>query len=717
MSKHSGQLKYTQRGFQQDAEEAMKGDVMRALIELITNADDAYDGKGNGFIEISFKKSSDPYRGVFFVRDKAGGLEGSRMEDAFTNLGEKNVKAVAEMGTRGLFGRGAKDIASLGRARFVSISSGKLSSLEINHRGEYDMEYFDSSPTAESYLELGLETEESGLTAELYVHERHRIPSAVEMIEKLESNVQLRDLINRNVVVYIDERSNTRKKLEGLSPSGDLLLDLEIQVPGYALPIRLNIFKLPNKEMGPVDAYSRHGIVISGRGATYENSFLHFSGRQEIGWFCGRLEAPEIHDLSRSFDEEGGQTKQNNTRIISRIREGLVREHPYWRSLCAAVEPHLKPLLDAVAEEEGVQRKEGAKLRNRFNALSNALANKLQELLDASDSGEIPTETSEDENFQDLTIIPPKRICKKGEDVSLTIRTPEAMNVDQLVVSIPSGSTVVELLEIPDPNRWRQHERLPVISNTIKVRALSVGTTKVTVSRADVSASCEITVIDYETPEEVIPLTLMFDPQKVSVAPEKRKILILKAPISFVGEKILISANNSLLNIQEFVTLKANTNGTYCESRVVTISGPVEGSSIVSANLGKLQTSVEVLISEAGHKRNPKLDFELSGRDNPPQRVTASIEEGRLMIRLYGKHKSLKNVFGAYASLGFEKENSPEASATISETLAQQLASYVVEREAEMHPERFRDAAMYFARQQQIVPDFVVALQAGLIDK
>ena len=43
----------------------------------------------------------------------------------------------------------------------------------------------------------------------------------------------------------------------------------------------------------------------------------------------------------------------NPTRVISRSREGLVREHPYWRELCAAVEPHLKPLLEAVAEEEG----------------------------------------------------------------------------------------------------------------------------------------------------------------------------------------------------------------------------------------------------------------------------------------------------------------------------------------------------------------------------
>ena len=717
MSKRQGQLKYTQRGFQQDAEEAMKGDVMRALIELITNVDDAYDGKGNGYIEINYVKSSDPYKGAFIVRDKAGGLNGARMEEAFTNLGDKNQKAVADMGTRGLFGRGAKDIAALGRARFASICGGKYSTLEINHRGEYVMDFLDDVPTSEARTETGLAEGESGLTAELYVHERHRVPSASEMIEKLETNVQLRDLINRNEVTYYDERTKTKKRLVGLEPSGELVLDETITIPKYKLPIRLSIYRLPSKEMGSINPYSRHGIVVSGRGATYENTFLHFSGRQEIGWFAGRLDAPEIHDLSRAVDEEGGLTDLNPTRVISRSREGLVREHPYWRELCAAVEPFLKPLLDEVADEEGAQRREGEKLRNRFNALSSTLANKLQELLDASDSGEIPTETGVDDNFQDLTIIPPKRICKKGEVVTLTLRAPEGMDLDPLQVSITSGTEVIELIDIPDPAKWVQHERLPVISNTIKIKAAAVGTAKVFATRNEVSASCEVTVIDFEPPVEVIPTTLAFDPDIASVAPEKRKVLILRAPINYAGERAHLTVEQGLLDVQSVVTLKPNASGTLCEARVVAVAGKDEGTEIVSATIGSVVAKATVKVTEAGHKRNPKLDFELSGRDNPPQRVTASIEDGRLMIRMYGKHRSLKNIFGAYKANGFENENSPEASATISETLAQQLASYVVEREAEMHQERFSDAAMYFARQQQLVPEFVVALQAGLVNR
>ena len=717
MSKRQGQLKYTQRGFQQDADEAMKGDVIRALIELITNVDDAYDGKGNGHIEITYTKSTDLYKGKFSVRDKAGGLDGARMEEAFTNLGDKNKKAVADLGTRGLFGRGAKDIAALGRACFSSIHKGKYSSLEINHRGEYEMDFFDDVPSADAFKVTGLNEGESGLTAELYVHERHRIPTAAEMIEKLETNVQLRDLINRNEVIYIDERNNSKKRLVGMEPTGELLLDIEVTIPKYKLPAHLTVYRLPSKEIGNIDSYSRHGIVVSGRGATYENTLFHLSNRPEAGWFCGRLDAPEIHDMSRAVDEEDGKTDLNPIRVISRSREGLVREHPYYRAICAAIEPHLKPLIDSIAEEEGAQRTEGQKLRNRFNALSNTLANKLQELLDASDSGEIPTETSEDDNFQDLSIIPPRRIIKKGEVVTLTVRAPEGMDLSPLSVSLTPGTGVIELIDIPDPAKWVQHERLPVISNTIKIKGLSVGTTNVYATRNEVSAICEVTVIDFDPPVEVIPDTLIFDPGAVSVAPEKRKVMILRAPIAFAGEKAIITVNEQLLEVQATATLKPNSSGTACEARVVAVAGQNEGSAVVTATIGSNSANVTVKITEAGQRRNPKLDFHVSGRDNPPQRATASIENGCLMIQIYGKHRSLKNIFGNYTGSEFENENTAEASATISEILAQQLASYVVEREAEMHPERFSDAAMFFARQQHLVPHFVIALQAGLVNR
>ena len=45
MKAKSGQVEYGQRSFHQDASGAMKGDIIRGLIEAITNCDDAYGDK------------------------------------------------------------------------------------------------------------------------------------------------------------------------------------------------------------------------------------------------------------------------------------------------------------------------------------------------------------------------------------------------------------------------------------------------------------------------------------------------------------------------------------------------------------------------------------------------------------------------------------------------------------------------------------------------
>ena len=41
-------IKSTSRSFTQDAELAMKGDILRGIVELVTNSDDAYGPERDG---------------------------------------------------------------------------------------------------------------------------------------------------------------------------------------------------------------------------------------------------------------------------------------------------------------------------------------------------------------------------------------------------------------------------------------------------------------------------------------------------------------------------------------------------------------------------------------------------------------------------------------------------------------------------------------------
>ena len=713
--KKSGDLQYTARAFKQDSEDAMKGDVVRALIELVTNADDAYNSKG-GSIQIRLLKSESPFQVKISVHDKATGLDADGLEKAFARLGDLNQKFVGDMGTRGLFGRGAKDVAALGKARFASIRAGKFSSLEIDPiKAKFNMEDINESPTKSAYEECLLKEGESGLTAELFVSTIHRIPSATDMVTKLQSHVQLRDLLNRNEVFYFDERSKLEVKLRGLVPTGEKVIDQELIIPRFKHPVKIEIYRLPVKEISTLDEYSVHGLVVSGRGAAYENSFLHLSKRHEAGWFCGRLDAPEIHDLARSIDTDKNASELNPTRIVSRQRDGLVQNHPYFRALGSEVEKVLKPLFDAMADEEGAQRKEGDKLRKRFDALSQVLANTLQEILDEADAGELPTSSDDDGSNFALAIIPPRRVIKIGETVSLTVRAPETFDFDSIKFALSSESTSFEIIDTGKVV-WSKHPRLPVKQRTIRVLAKSRGTGTLSAFSGDVRAECELIAVAFEPVTEVEPDSLIFDPFHVKVAPTKAKNLILRGPLEYVGEVVQVQSSISGLEVPTQVRFKSSKSGKSAEILIRALAGIDEGEAIVTAKLDEEVANCSVTIVESARNKNPKIKIEVVGNDNPPRRVDTLPEDGQLVIRIYGRHRSISKVLGKSTPNGFENETTPAAQASIVEIVAQQLSIYAVERDSEKNPDRYPDAPSIFFKQQEFIPRFIIALQSGLLD-
>jgi hypothetical protein len=719
-TKDDGKLVYTTRGFLQDAQDAMRGDVLRALIELITNADDAYNGKG-GDIHIDVRAADAPFEWLISIHDKAGGLSADGLKKAFSNLGDENQKFAADQGTRGLFGRGAKDVAVFGKARFHSISNGKYSELQILPKeSKWERNAIDVEPTSAHHAELKLQSGESGLTAELYIAKEYKIPAPADLIEKLETHVQLRDLLNRNIVKISDSRSKVEKHLSGLTPSGELVLDVEFPVPGYEMNAKLEVYKFSEKQNGNVSVYSKQGLVISGRGAAYENGFLNLDGRPESGWFCGRLDAPEIHDLARAIDKNQDPDPKNPTRVVSRQRDGLVRSHPFYRALSGAVSAHLKPLFDEAANEEGANKKEGAALRKRLDALEQALGKALQDLLDETELGEIPSENNPDDDSQDLQFIPPRKVVAVGDTPSLTVRAPLDLDVSQIVFSVTQSKKVISLKN-QDASKivWKDHPRLPVKQAAIQIFGEDVGIATINAIVGEVSANCEVVGAKVLPPIEVIPDQISFETKRATIAPTRKRRLLITAPIEYVGDLVEISCNNGLITVNSRVKLSPSASGMVAQAVVIASAASELGTSIVSATLDGKSDSCEVQIVEPGQSKYPKVHTEVVGNENPPRRVDMLLEDdGRLFVKIYGRHPSLQRVFGKHlgGEKGFVNDQSLEAHATIGEIVAQQLSIYAVEREAAKHPERFSDPSSAFARQQEFIPRFIQLLQIILLE-
>ena len=116
----SGNIDYTGRAFHQDATEAMRGDIVRALIELITNSDDAYASmdhlkQGKITVEVEHRRNQ-PWR--VLVRDRATGMSAAKMEERLARLGGRTSGFESGENRRGNLGRGAKDLAAFGKVVF-----------------------------------------------------------------------------------------------------------------------------------------------------------------------------------------------------------------------------------------------------------------------------------------------------------------------------------------------------------------------------------------------------------------------------------------------------------------------------------------------------------------------------------------------------------------------------------------------------------------------
>ena len=96
-------------------------DVFDAIVELVTNADDAYqrlESHGRIEIEVERRRGSPS---LLKVRDFAAGMTADVMEHNLSRLGGRVSGMESGLAVRGTNSRGAKDVAALGQAISVLI--------------------------------------------------------------------------------------------------------------------------------------------------------------------------------------------------------------------------------------------------------------------------------------------------------------------------------------------------------------------------------------------------------------------------------------------------------------------------------------------------------------------------------------------------------------------------------------------------------------------
>jgi hypothetical protein len=725
----SGQVVYRGRAFGQDAEAAMRGDIVRALIELITNADDAYGGT-SGQINITIQPSEnltddgqlvDSMPLAVTVADAAKGLNAERMKRAFSVLGGQNEDFMAGIKVRGLLGRGAKDAAGMGAVRFESIHNGLYSCLDLDGKGQWQLQAADRQPVPSDWTRLRLAIAQSGLSATIFVKKAYRVPSGRNLAQKIGSHAQLRELVGRRQVSVTDLRKGeTVVVADPPEIRGDILLDKELDLGSDYGAVQLQIRKLPARDKSALSDYSEHGILVSGSSASYMNTLFHYHGRPESSWLAGEVKCPQIETLVRDFDErqerEQDPVAANPLRLVSRDRDGLVEDHPFFKALEKSTSRELLPILDDLATKESSDHKPGAKLQQAFSVAKTALASDLNRAIREIDEEEPAGGGGNSENEAPLVVIPPRLMLHEGAERTLSVRIKDGVPPAFTVERAPDAEDLVAV--VAQSSEFKSHPRLEAQTATFMVRAgLSHGDTRLIVEAGGHSAPVNISVVpEAESPDEVVH-ELKFEKKSYRVAPKRARNVRLLAPAEWEGESVRISHHmGPQLTLTDQYVFKASPDGAAAECSVRVQAEEQLGTAKIQAESVGSTAMTTVVIHEQAARAGLDLDIQLLDQSSKNRRAFTQMREGRMVVRVFGRHPTLRQVLGRYDDnkQRYSREDDPEARAVLAEVIGLELASFLVEREAAQRPQLGWDAARVISKQQERASRLISVAQRAM---
>jgi hypothetical protein len=712
----SGQLSYTERAFEQDADQAMGSDIVKALIELITNSDDAYGG-ADGEIAVEIIRVGDEPTKIV-VRDEAKGLTEQGLKNCFSVLGGTTGAVHSGQRSRGLLGRGAKDTAAFGRTVFESICNGAYASFELLRSGHWTLS--TSRPaTAHDHSTLRISPGRSGMQVTVVVEKRGVvIPRHDALVERLQSHVQLRELTRRRTV-SVASRTNGRPAASTIArweaPASEPILDLEFDVPGYPATARLELRKLALASNDGLSVYSRQGIVVQSSSTAFTNTMFGATG-PECCWISGTLHCDYIDTLIIDYDNERGNDA-NPTRLLRRDRDGLAEGHPFYRSLTSAVLDRLAPVLDSLRPDT-TGSGGGEQIKRDLSAAGQTIGALLRADLQRIEADE-PAGVLRPNRTSPVIVIPPRLKMLAGSTRSLTVLLDRvALGAELEVEASVSNHSVIRLVSQTDPVDHANFADTAVLN--VRLSALELGPCTVTITHAatGASASCEVVVHDEPTAEPEPPVTLEWADPSMSVTLGKSRSVRLRAPVELAPDGQLDceirSDGNSVVIESTIVTLRLTGDGWLegrCAVRGVSLGEPVE----VEAVGGATSAVGSIRVTQPTALSGSNLRMELLNNAQGNARGALRTDEDGYLIEIYGQHSALRPMLGDITEDGsFSNEGEAPARHAISEAIASTVSDWLIRRAATSQPHLFPDYEAVLAERAKYVSRYLVPLLTKL---
>jgi hypothetical protein len=681
-------VKYGSRGFAQDAANAMKGDIVRGLIELITNCDDAYEQGQDGKILIEFERRRRD-SSILVVRDRARGMSKATLVQVMGQVGSRTSGFEDGREVRGNLGRGAKDLAAFGNVTFETVKDDRYSKMVLEPNGTYD-DLVEHRVTNEEREHLGIQRG-NGTVVTVEVGTRFRVPQTDRLIEKLSNHFQLRDINSdsKRDVVFVDVNSGSRSMVRFDRPIVEEVEALEAEVPGYeGAAVSIQVQKLSERgDSSTTDTSRPEGLLLKGSRAVYENTLFKYEANPAAHWFTGVVKCQYIDELARKYDDESEHDHEHSSAnpmpIISRSRDGLEKEHPFYQALAELVEGTLLPYVE---EEERKARESGSRettqLRRDFESLGRDLGQLIDSDLREIDEDGIPGGAGAEGN-PDIYLIPGSPVLYMNENKTVSVVVSISLGVDSITVELdPEG--VVELIDSAEIPLAPHPRREDYLIGRIRLRPLIEDEeTSMTIKAGTVELGALVQVHpERENPASDPPITFEFERQQFHLTVGKRRKLLLRAPVEVInaagGTSVRVTSSGpGVAVLGSSISLVFDEEQVCFIGRVEVDPRQLGASERLTAVLGGTLAECDVVAGRF-EGDGPSLHFELVDQEMGHFRAWVEDEAGGMKINILGANKALKRYLGPGPD--FPNQNTPQARAVIAEIIAGEAARLVVQR-------------------------------------
>ncbi len=385
--------------------------LTQALVELITNVDDAYERlnqpnkKYRGNCAIFYDRGGETRPTTVKVSDRAAGMDSEKLYSVLKKHGDK-IKS--EGASRGFFARGLIDTSSIADVFIQTIKNKKITTAQIKNQTMQYKILDKDIPINKMNKMLAKNVEGFDFYKEKKLRDGTdiilkippkiiNIPQVKSLVNNLKTQYQLRNILSeeknsefKNTLdLNLFDKKKEKYSIIFSAPKAELIIDKIITLePREGKKIKA-VFKL-YKTKNPMDElsqeYRHYGILVQGIKAIYENSFLEESLDNEsiLKSYYGILKCDYIDELALEWEKKREKDEKylSDNRIPihdQERRKGLSKDHPFVKNhlfkepikiLNEIVSKHRKEVGSDITDKEDLEQQ-----KKKFDILHQELKN------------------------------------------------------------------------------------------------------------------------------------------------------------------------------------------------------------------------------------------------------------------------------------------------------------------------------------------------------